>query len=504
MLRDHQPITIDKFNGLYDRGDRDNTPLDHFSACENIRFIGDNSFGTRYGLGISQDVAVPLSNVKRIYNYPTQTANTLIILTYDDTTGDGNIYHVVDSTTIYGPILTIAGMTDFGFQPYAGRGYITPFTSFVTGDLNIEKGLQNKFLYVYMGAGAAARKAAGSPLSGAITIANGAAGHTDPGFHIFAFVAETDSGFLTAPGSNKSFTTVAGSSVSFGTVPVSADPSVTKRHLVATKAITGFNGDLSGYQFFFVPNATINDNTTIALNNISFYDADLLDDASHLIDNYSEIPAGVGLTLYHNRLCLYTTYNDISLVLVSAPGEPEAINQIDGLLIYPLDGNPITNAQELRDILYVMKRASTIGFVDNGDVPSSWSFTYVDKALGCPVHGIGTVLDSGSSSIDYLIICTYQGVTLFNGRYITPELGWKIENYWKNLDRNEFRKIQVVNAVIQKEIRIVLPTRKILVGNYARGMNPKDIRWVPESYSVGVNTIAIHNIDEIVLGSDLQ
>jgi len=28
------------------------------------------------------------------------------------------------------------------------------------------------------------------------------------------------------------------------------------------------------------------------LNNISFYDADLLDDASHLIDNYSTIPAG--------------------------------------------------------------------------------------------------------------------------------------------------------------------------------------------------------------------
>jgi hypothetical protein len=36
-------------------------------------------------LGISQDVAVPLSNVKRIYNYPTPTGNTLIVLTYNVT-----------------------------------------------------------------------------------------------------------------------------------------------------------------------------------------------------------------------------------------------------------------------------------------------------------------------------------------------------------------------------------------------------------------------------------
>ena len=500
--RDHEPIVIDEFNGLWARGDSDNTPLDHFFDCENIKFKGSSAFGTRDGIGISQDVAVPLSNVKRIYNYPTQNGNTLIVLVIN-TSSEGEIYHVVNATTVHGPLLTIAGMTDFAFIPYAGRGYISPFATFDVGGLNVEKGLDNEFLYVYMGAGAAARKAALSPLSGNMTIANGAAGHTDFGLHIFAWVAETDSGYLTAPGANEAFTTVAASSVSFGSVPTSGSPTIAKRHLVATKAITNFNGDLVGYQFFFVPNATINDDTTTVLNNVSFYDADLLDDASHLIDNYSEIPAGAVLTMYHDRLVLTTTFDDITLGLVSAIGEPEAINQIEGLIVVPPDGNPITNAQELRDVLYVMKRSRTVAFNDNGEEPSFWPIISIDNALGTSVHGIATVLDSGSSSVDFLIVATYQGISLFNGRYIIPELSWKIEDYWRQLERADFRLIQIVNAPIQKEIYCILPNRKLLSGNYANGFDPKKIRWAPWSYVMGVNTVAIHDIDEIILGADL-
>ena len=503
-LRDHQPISIDKFNLLWQRGDKDNTPLDHFQDCENVQAIGDSSFGTRPGIGIHQSVAVPLSNVKRIYNYPTPTGNTLIVLTYDVATTTGKIYHVVNSTTVHGPLLSIVGMIDFAFAPYAGRGYISPIGYYTAGNLNVEKGLQNEFLYVYMGDGTAARKAAGVPLGGGMTIANGAAGHTDPGKHLFAVVAETNSGFLTAPASITLFTTAAGSSVSFGAIPTSGLASVTKRHIVATKVIPSYDGNTTGYQFFFIPNATINDNTTLFLNNISFYDADLLDDASYLLDNYSEIPAGVGLTFYHNRLVLYTTFNDISLMLVSAPGEPEAINQIDGLLIFPLDGNPITNAQELRDVFYVMKRSKTIAFVDNDDVPSSWPFTIIDNALGTCIHGIATVIDSGSMSVDYLIVCTYQGISLFSGKYITPELSWKIEDFWGLQDRDEFRRIQILNSSIQKNIYIILPDRRMLVGNYSIGMDPKKIKWTPWSFLRGVNTIAVVNIDEIILGTDLE
>lgn len=502
QYRDHEPITIDEFNGLWAQGDADNTPMDHFQSCENIKFKGSSSFGTRDGIGISQNVATPISNVIRIYNYPTPTGNTVIVLVINED-GDGEIHHVVNSTTTYGPLLTITGMTDFAFVPYAGRGYISPFTSFPVGSLNVEKGLEDEFLYVYAGDGTPARKVAGDPLTGTMTIANGDPGHTDAGIHVFAFVAETISGYLTAPGLNQSFTTIAGSSVSFGNISTSGDPNIIKRHLVATKVIPTFNGDLVGYQFFFVPNATIDNNTDTFLNNISFYDADLLDDASHLIDNFPSVPAGAVLTIYHDRLCLFTTFDEISIGLISATGEPEAINQIDGIIAMSPDGNPITNAQELRDILYVTKRSKTVSFTDNGDEPSTWPLVTVDNALGTSVHGIATVLDSGSSSVDYLIICTYQGISLFNGRYIIPELSWKIEDYWKGLDRNEFRRIQIINAPIQKEIYTTLPNGKILCGNYSNGMDPKKMRWAPWSYLININTVAIVNIDEITLGANL-
>lgn len=499
-LRDHEPIVLDEFNGLWNRGDDDDIPMDHFSDCDNIQFRGDKSFSTRDGIGISQNVAVPLSNVKRVYNYPTPTGNNLIVLVMDDT--EGQIFHVVNPTTVYGPILSIEGMMDFAFVPYAGRAYISPFATFPMGALNVEKGLEDEKLYVYMGDGTAARPAGIVAPSGTLTFANGAAGNTDPGFHLFGVVYETDTGALSAPGAIAGFTTTNNLAVDFLTVPISPDSNVVKRHIVATKVITGYSGNTTGYQFFFIPTGTIDDNISTSLVNISFFDADLLADASYLLDNYATIPAGAVLTLYHNRLILATTFDDISLMLVSAVGEPEAINQIDGLIVAPLDGNPITNVQELRDIMYVFKRSKTVSYTDNGDVPSSWPLVTVDNALGTSVHGIATVLDSGSSSVDSLIICTYQGISLFNGRYIEPELSWKIDNYWRQLERNAFRRIQIVNAPIQKTIFVILPNRKLLIGNYANGFNLKKIRWSPWSFIMGVNTIAIWNIDEIILGAD--
>lgn len=747
-LRDHQPIVIDDFNGLWQRGDPTQTPLDHFQDCNNLRFTGESTFGTRYGIGISQDVTLPLSNIKRIYNYPTQTGNTLIILAYDYDTDEGSIYHFVGSTTLYGPLLTISGMTDFAFVSFFGRAYISPFSSglptlpvpdglaatlqntgsievgihnyavtFVTasgettgspitvvttnsgiadpavtpvinnysggggnlvpgdsyswkvtyktsisgpetlpstasavkvpsvfgqayllnitsgiGDLAtyvnvyrtigngstyfleyenfaainfpaisiivgimddttlatqplaptsnntnqqkvqlseiplntnvnatviarniyrtaandtqlkllttindnttttfldntvdaslgvniptkntvtlpgnpIDIGLAGEFLYVYRGDGTNATKAAGDAISGTMTIANGSAGNMDAGLHIFGIVSETDTGYLSPPEALQAFTTISGQTVSFGNIPTSGDPYVVKRHLVASKAVTGYNGNVNGYQLFFVSTAVINNNTDTFLNNVGFFDGDLLQDASYLQDNYSEIPAGAVLTSYHDRLVLGATAADVSTYLVSSPGEPEAISQIDGLMTIPPDGNPITNGIEYRDVFYGFKRARTVAFTDNGDVPSSWPMIVIDTSLGTSVHGIATVLDTGGSSVDHLIIATYQGISLFNGKFIVPELSWKIESFWKNQDRTQFDKIQMINAPIQKELYCILPDQSLLVGNYSKGMDAKKIRWCPNSYLMKVNTVAIWNIDEIIIGADLN
>lgn len=560
---DHQSIPIDRFLGLYDRGDASTAPLTHFTDCSNLRYIDDGSFAVRYGLGINQNVPFPVTSVKRIYNFPTQTANTLLVLSVVGNVG--YVYHIVSSTIIYGPILTVNNMTDMAFQPYAGRAFISPFNSTQILDLSIEKGLPGESVYIYNGDGTPARKTGGNAPGqpGQLIIANGIAGHMEGGFRLFGVVAQTSSGFLTPIGSITGFTTTAGLTVSISNIPQGlitgftpgsiipadliqfseeyedelnpqlnqpafnifneeyeednimstgvvvtsgaftsiGDPNIVNRQIVATKVIQNYDGNPTHYQFFFVPNGVIPNNTDTFINNLGFFDADLLRDASYLFNEFSTLPAGAVLTTYHNRLLVAATYTDISVAWLSNVGDPETVDQINNIIIFPLDGNPITNAWELRDVLYITKRSRTMAWQDNGGNPSSWLPSVIDNALGTCVHGVGTVLDSGSANVDALIIATYQGLTLFNGKYDVPELSWKIENRWRGLNRFLFRNIQIVNAAVQKEIWIVLPDGTMLVGNYSLGMDYKNMRWSPVQFPMPVNSVAIRDIDQIIIGA---
>jgi hypothetical protein len=499
-VRDHSPFVVDKFGGLWQRGDPENTPLDHFSEANNLRYFGNNSFGSRYGIGPSQNVGSPVASILRMYNYPTNTQQTILVLT-----AGGQIFHVIDSTTIFGPILTIPAMTDFGFAPYAGRAYITPFTTEPAGTsgLNIERGLSGDFVYVYKGDGTAARPTGGTPPSSNISVANGIAGFNDAGVHVFGYVYETDTGYLTPPGGLVAFTTDGVHAVDFTGVANSPDAFVVKKHIVASAVIQNFNGDVTGYDLFFIPGATINNNTVTTLSAISFFDQDLFEDATHLLDNFNHIPAGVGLCLYHNRLVSWAEHDNISVARVSAVGEPEAINQITGLLLVPPDGNPLTNGAELRDVLYLTKRNKTVAFVDNGDDPTSWQLSTIDTGMGTGVHGIATNLDSGSTNIDYLIVATYKGITLFNGRYMLPELSWKVQALWiaQNFKQKN-RLIQMVNDSVGQNIYCVTTDRNVLYCNYMNGLDPKNVRWAPWSFKVFINTLCLANVNDLLFGTD--
>jgi hypothetical protein len=119
-------------------------------------------------------------------------------------------------------------------------------------------------------------------------------------------------------------------------------------------------------------------------------------------------------------------------------------------------------------------------------------------------------LDSGGVNIDYLLIANYEGINIFNGVYnpgvYSPgnPLTWKIEDYWRNQDfTNYYGRLQMVNAVIQREIMCVLPNRRLLVGNYSNGLDSKNIRWATWSFLTEVNTVAIQNIKDIILGCDV-
>jgi hypothetical protein len=497
-VRDHTPILIDKFQGLWDRGDVEDTPLDHFSDCNNLRFFGQDSFGSRFGVAPNQSLPAPNTNIKRIYNYATNTAQTILILD-----SAGSIYHIVSPTVVFGPILTIANMTDFGFVPYAGRAYISPFTTEVQGQLNVERGLTGEFVYVYKGDGTAARRAGGTAPTSVINVVEFGAGHTDAGVHIFGYVYETDTGYLTPPGGLVAFTTTGALAVNFSGIANSPDAFASKKHLVASKVIQNFNGDVTGYQLFFIPGADIPNNVTTVLNGVSFYDQELLADASHLLDNFQNIPAGVGLSLYHNRLVSYAEHDNISLARVSSVGEPEAISQIDGILLVPPDGNPLTNAFELRDVLFFTKRNKTVSFVDNGDIPSTWPITSVDNAMGAGVHSIATVVDSGSSNVDYAVIGTYSGITLFNGRYILPELSFKIQSRWLAMNfKSNFRFVQLLNDSVNKILYYIDTNRNMMYSDYKNGFDPKNIKWTPWTFQFFVNSICLINVSDLILGVD--
>lgn len=497
--RGHEPISIDNFKGLFDQGYPDDVPMGYLQDGKNLRFVGHNALGVRYGVGLHQTVGAPLGNVVRIYNYVTQDANTLLALTTNAT--QGMVYHLTP-TTLFGPILTVTGMTDFAFAAYAGRAYISPFATFNTGGINIEKGLSGEDVYVYEGTGSAAVPAGGTPPVGTLLVANGAAGNTDSGAHLFGVVFETNTGYLTAPAAFSTLTTTSSTlSVSFSAIPTGAS-NVVARHIVATKVIDSYNGNTTGYQYYFIPGATVNDNVTTTLANISFFDADLLEDASYLLDNFSTIPAGAVLALYHNRLVVATTFDEISVAYVSFPGEPEAISQTEGLVVLPPDGMPITQVFELRDVMYITKIGRTSSFIDNDDVPASWPLSIVDQALGVPVHGVGTVNDIGTSNVDYVVCATRRGICIFNGKYLLPELTWPIYSRWLEQDRSNFRYIQIVNDTVNQVIYCALPERRLLVGDYSNGMDPQNIRWMVWEFAFQVNTIALVNTSELIIAAE--
>lgn len=496
-LRDHTPIVLEEFNGLWSRGGEEAVPIDHFEDCNNIQYI-ESGFKTRDGI----NTFVAQNNIVRTYNYKMQNAESLLLLD-----SSGNLHHALldGSNTIHTNILQIAAMEDLGFIAIAGRAYITPFEIYLDDDgVNKARGLTGEFLYVYLGAGVAARKAAGAaPTGSAITVAEGAgAGFYELGFRLFAVVYETDTGFLTAlgPAVFTGFTvTDATKQLDLSGIPTGGS-TISKRHIVATKRIINYNGDQDGFQFFFVPDGNIDDNSTTTIS-ISSYDIDLLTDASHLIDNFDEIAAGVSLSKFRARLVLTTEFANVSLARLSHPGEPEAISQVDGFVIIPLDGRNITIAQEFRDVLYYFKQVRTYATADNGGAPATWSVVTVDQGKGAPVHGIAEVLDSGGINVDMLLIADFSGVIIFNGAYSEPELSWKIQDKWRGFDRNLFHRIQIMIDTIDEIIYFTLPDQKMLIADYNRGMNAKDIRWSPWELDVRANTIALIETKSLVIGS---
>jgi hypothetical protein len=153
--------------------------------------------------------------------------------------------------------------------------------------------------------------------------------------------------------------------------------------------------------------------------------------------------------------------------------------------------------------LYLFKKTRTYAYSDNDDEPVTWREEVLDQGIGAPVHGIATVLDSGGVNIDYLVIADMSGLMLFNGTYAYPEMSWKIENFWLDLDKNNLRHLQIVNDSLGKKIWFTLPEpyRHIMLhADYRDGMDAKNIRWARWIFDVKMSCITLTETNRVILG----
>lgn len=482
MIDGHTPITVGEFNGLFDRGDDEGCPIDHFIDEQNLGY-GYRKCFRRDGSSLDTTAGV---TIKRwhIYNRTGEAARLLIL----DTTGklwDSAVGFVT-------PILDIPAMVDFSMTVLSNRAYITPH------DRN--RGIPNEVVYVYQGSGTA-RAAAGVPPSGfTLGVATSAsAGRVEEGSRIFAVVFETDTGYVTAPGPSifSVYAAPGDKAIDFSDIPLGPAGTVA-RTLISTALLpTDFDGNQLGVEYFFIPGATISDNTTTVLNGVSFYDSELVLSADYLFDQLSTIPAGVGIGKYKGSLVVWGSNAADRLIYISDSGKPESIDGVDNVIEVRDDGaGGVKFCQEFRDNLFIHKSRKSYVTEDNGAVPALWIVHSGDESVGTDCFGVGEILDSSGSILDYYVIADRTALRLMDGTFKT-ELTWKVENLWSRINKAHFSQVQICVDPTKKKIYCSLPLdaatapSHVLVGDFSEGLDPIKIKWSEWSFPTAQSSIGV-------------
>ncbi len=481
QIADHEPVSISDFKGLFGRGEfEDTVPPDHF--LDSLNTISDGQdIVTRDGF--LQDLEI--ANIRRIWEYRRQgEASRLIILTTGGTFYDSAI-------SLVAPILTVSGATDFSAINQYNRAYISPHNG-VTG-------LSGEYVYVYSGSGSARAIAGTAPASGFDVAVSASAGNIPSGTHIFGVAYETDSGFITAPGQLTALEVDGTKSVDLSSIPT-GPTGTSKRRIVASRAIQQFNGDVEGYEMFFLQ--TINDNSTTTLT-VNFYDADLQISCDYLFDQLATVPSVVNITSYSNRLVFIAPNANASIAYVSKTGEPESISELSGFVTCdPSEPEGLKTGVEFRDNLYLAKYNKLYATRDNGYDPSTWAAPCIDKGIGADVFSLSVIQDNKGANLDFFLLGDRSGLYIFNGTMVKPELSYKIMNWWKRINKAYFNKVQIAVDTENFRIYILVPLDEathcshFIVGDFGEGFNHEQIRWhlwgfttlVPECFALSVDS----------------
>ena len=284
---------------------------------------------------------------------------------------------------------------------------------------------------------------------------------------------------------------------------------VVQRILLATQA--------GGSEFFFVPNGVIYDNTSTSLE-VDFYDTDLVISADYLFDIMEVIPGGTGLCKYNGRLVLVGAFFYDQTALISNVGDPETISTVSGYVSIPIenDGNSLAACAILRDTLYLFRGVGFWNTQDNGGDPSTWPVNVTDLTVGSTQKGLAgfTTTQSGASDTgDILLLCSKEGIYIFDGVVRRPELTFKIQDIWSTIPLTNsfggFINVQVAQSVWTHQLFIAYPSTPssvyadaLLVGDYdpAPGIiDPIGIRW--SRFKFPITPTCIKTSDTLYVGT---
>lgn len=479
-FNDHESFGFADHLGLFDRGESDSVPADHFVEATNLEF-SHKGWNTRHGF---LNFITLVGTVVRIHLY--QRAEEAPRYLYLD--GAGNLRDTFSQPAV---LINVAGAGDFSCISLFNRAYIT-FHDRITGKSGSS---------IYMYDGTNIRLAAGlAPVAPTFNVTVGTAGSISRGFHLFSVAYETDTGFITKPGPVFGRTFPLRKRVTVNNIPIGPTGTVA-RHILASKVIVGYNGNPANYALFFL--TKINDNVTTTLTNYNFIDSSLVTSADYLLDLLETIPAGVALAQYQGSLVSVGEFGKESVFRVSLAGQPEAFDSVDGFgICYPGDGGGLRNVKEYRGNLYLFKENRTFSTRSNGDTPTTWTVILVDAAIGTGCFGLSQTLDSSGDSRDNLLVASTAGLMQFYGRYTDKPLSWKIENIWAaNID---IVQAQVCIDPDLKRIYIIDGTNTVLlVGDISNGLSPDDIRW--STWLMSSNTTdpdVFFNIQDIIFSAD--
>jgi hypothetical protein len=489
-MRDHSPLVVDAFRGTFDRGEDEVCPAGFFLSSLNYRF---NKGGVYTREGSENDVlAAPIvANIKvrRMELYErTGEAQRLLIL--------NDVGQIWDSVTGI-MILSIPTMIDFSVTVMFERAYITPHNGLT--------GLPGEKLYVYEGAGTARPAGGGGPSSTPIVAANSASsGRIDFGVHHFGVAFESATGFISTIGGFVALSSPGELKADLSAIPLGPAGTVA-RVIVATKEVLPENAQGFDVQtYYFVPDGRIPNNTGTTIT-VDFYDADLMDDASYLLEQLSEIPAGVGIGQYKSSLIVWGENASPSIIRVSKPGEPEAHNGAEGYLtVYPGIGGGVKNCTEYRNQIIICKSHRTYASLGNDDSPAFWEVGEIDGSVGTECHGIGQILNIGSNVEDRLFIADRAGLRLFIGTFSDEGiLSYNVDDIWGRITSTAFNQVEVSIDAINFHIYAALPLdgattpNHILYGDYSEGLSEETIRWTLWKFPVNPTSIVVSLVSGI-------